>query len=97
MELTLRETVLAAILVLLLGRLLNAQLAVLRTYNIPQPVSGGIAASLLTLLAHQFFGFDLQFDTSLRDVLLLAIITLAIWNTILGYVLAYCSSRRKKQ
>lgn len=30
------------------------------------------------------------------SLLLLAIITLAIWNTILGYVLAYCSSRRKK-
>ena len=26
-------------------------------------------------------------------LLLLAIITLAIWNTVLGYVLAYCSSR----
>ncbi len=25
-------------------------------------------------------------------LLLLAIITLAIWNTVLGYVLAYCSS-----
>jgi len=30
------------------------------------------------------------------SLLLLAIITLAIWNTVLGYVLAYCSSRRKK-
>ncbi|GAA5185847.1 sodium/glutamate symporter [Ferrimonas gelatinilytica] len=70
-----RETVLAAILVLLMGRLLNSQIAVLRTYNIPQPVSGGIAASLLTLVAHEFFGFDLQFDTSLRDVLLLAFFT----------------------
>ena len=27
-------------------------------------------------------------------LLLLAIITLAIWNTVLGYVLAYCSSDR---
>ncbi len=27
------------------------------------------------------------------SLLLLAIITLAIWNTVLGYVLAYCSSR----
>ncbi|MBE9117074.1 monovalent cation/H(+) antiporter subunit G [Lusitaniella coriacea LEGE 07157] len=28
-------------------------------------------------------------------LLLLAIITLAIWNTVLGYVLAYCSSSGK--
>lgn len=27
-------------------------------------------------------------------LLILAIITLAIWNTVLGYVLAYCSSDR---
>ena len=27
-------------------------------------------------------------------LLILAIITLAIWNTMLGYVLAYCSSTR---
>jgi multicomponent Na+:H+ antiporter subunit G len=31
------------------------------------------------------------------SLLLLAIITLAIWNTILGYVLAYCSTDEKKQ
>ncbi len=30
-------------------------------------------------------------------LLLLAIITLAIWNTVLGYVLAYCSSEGEKQ
>lgn len=29
------------------------------------------------------------------SLLLLAIITLAIWNTVLGYVLAYCSSDTK--
>lgn len=28
-------------------------------------------------------------------LLVLAILTLAIWNTVLGYVLAYCSSSRK--
>lgn len=29
-------------------------------------------------------------------LLLLAIITLSIWNTVLGYVLAYCSSTGEK-
>jgi multicomponent Na+:H+ antiporter subunit G len=29
------------------------------------------------------------------SLLLLAIISLAIWNTVLGYVLAYCSSTEK--
>ncbi|HHP7231655.1 MAG TPA: monovalent cation/H(+) antiporter subunit G [Xenococcaceae cyanobacterium] len=31
------------------------------------------------------------------SLLLLAIITLAIWNTVLGYVLAYCSSSRAEE
>jgi multicomponent Na+:H+ antiporter subunit G len=30
------------------------------------------------------------------SLLLLAIITLAIWNTVLGYVIAYCSSDEKQ-
>lgn len=30
-------------------------------------------------------------------LLLLAIITLAIWNTVLGYVLAYCSSSKEEK
>ncbi len=30
------------------------------------------------------------------SLLLLAIITLAIWNTVLGYVLAYCSTDGEK-
>ena len=30
------------------------------------------------------------------SLLLLAIITLAIWNTVLGYVIAYCSSDKNQ-
>lgn len=30
-------------------------------------------------------------------LLLLAIVTLAIWNTVLGYVLAYCSSDGREE
>ncbi|MGD1920897.1 MAG: monovalent cation/H(+) antiporter subunit G [Pleurocapsa sp.] len=30
------------------------------------------------------------------SLLVLAIMTLAIWNTVLGYVLAYCSSSNEK-
>ncbi|SHI08162.1 sodium/glutamate symporter [Ferrimonas marina] len=75
MELSLRATVLAAILVLLIGRLLNSKIAVLRRYNIPMPVSGGIFASLLAFAAYELWQFEVQFDTSLRDALLLAFFT----------------------
>lgn len=39
------------------------------------------------------FGLLLQIPRE-WPLLLLAIISLAIWNTMLGYVLAYCSSSR---
>jgi multicomponent Na+:H+ antiporter subunit G len=38
------------------------------------------------------FGLLLKIPSEL-PLLLLAILSLAIWNTVLGYVLAYCSSR----
>ncbi|MBY6185991.1 sodium/glutamate symporter [Marinobacter hydrocarbonoclasticus] len=75
MVLSLKETVLAAILVLLIGRGLTHLFAVLRRYNIPEPVSGGIFASVLALVAHEFWGLELQFDMALRDALLLAFFT----------------------
>ncbi len=38
------------------------------------------------------FGLALKIPREL-PLLILALISLAIWNTILGYVLAYCSSK----
>ena len=51
MELDARQTLIVSILVLYLGRYLNDKLRVLREYNIPEPVSGGLVASLLVWLA----------------------------------------------
>ena len=43
-ELSPRQTVIVAILVLFLGKYLTSKLAFLREYNIPEPVSGGLIA-----------------------------------------------------
>ena len=50
-EIPLALTAVAAILVLLAGRALIARVSLLRTYSIPEPVVGGLAAALLLTLA----------------------------------------------
>lgn len=47
MELSERQTIIFAILVLYLGKYLTSKIAFLREYNIPEPVSGGLIASIL--------------------------------------------------
>ena len=70
-----RQTVVAAILVLFLGKYVTSKIAFLREYNIPEPVSGGLIASLLSGLAYAVFSLELQFALGLRDVLLISFFT----------------------
>jgi ESS family glutamate:Na+ symporter len=64
-------TLVAASLVLLLGRGLVACIFFLRKYNIPEPVAGGLVVALL-LLALRLFDIEIRFDTSLQTPLMLA-------------------------
>ncbi len=75
LELNVRQTMILAILVLFLGRYLNLRIGFLREYNIPEPVSGGILASLVS--AAIYFGLDteLSFDLGSRDSLLIVFFT----------------------
>ena len=70
-ELDFYGTLVAASLVLLLGRGLVARIGFLRTYNIPEPVAGGLVVAL-ALLALRSFDVHVQFDTSLQAPLMLA-------------------------
>ncbi|SDN77288.1 glutamate:Na+ symporter, ESS family [Pseudomonas arsenicoxydans] len=64
-------TLVAASLVLLLGRGLVARVGFLRNYNIPEPVAGGLLVAL-ALLALRTFDIEVRFDTSLQTPLMLA-------------------------
>lgn len=64
-------TLVAASLVLLLGRGLVTRIGFLRAYNIPEPVAGGLVVAL-ALLALRSFEVDVRFDTSLQTPLMLA-------------------------
>ncbi len=57
--------------VYLLGTEINARVALLRQFNIPEPVTGGLLASLVVLLMYLVAGIELWFDLATRDFLLL--------------------------
>lgn len=64
-------TLVAASLVLLLGRGLVTRVGFLRTYNIPEPVAGGLLVALV-LLALRSLDIEVRFDISLQTPLMLA-------------------------
>ncbi|GAB81773.1 sodium/glutamate symporter [Shimwellia blattae] len=65
-------TLVAATLVLLLGRKLVHSVSLLKKYTIPEPVAGGLLVAVALLILNQAFGLVIEFDMSLRDPLMLA-------------------------
>jgi ESS family glutamate:Na+ symporter len=70
-----RQTIVLAILVLFLGKFLIGKIAFLRNYNIPEPVVGGLIASLVFGLVYALFGLQFDFALDVRDELLIAFFT----------------------
>ena len=75
MELEPRTTLIVAILVLFLGRFLNDRVAFFREYNIPEPVTGGLLASLLVGLVYWLTNLEINFHMGNRDMLLVVFFT----------------------
>ncbi|MDH3994822.1 MAG: sodium/glutamate symporter, partial [Gammaproteobacteria bacterium] len=75
MELEPRTTLIVAILVLFLGRFLNDRIRVFRDYNIPEPVTGGLLASVLVGLLYWLANVEISFDMGNRDMLLVVFFT----------------------
>lgn len=65
-------TLVAASLVLLLGRKLVAIIRPLQTYSIPEPVVGGLVVALGLFAAQAGTGFQVRFDNALSTPLMLA-------------------------
>lgn len=75
MELSTRQTIILAILVLYLGKYLNKKINFFRDYNIPEPVTGGVLISLLLGLIYYIFDFNFEFQLQSRDSLLIVFFT----------------------
>jgi len=74
-DFTIRETIIIAILVLFVGKYINRKVPFLREYNIPEPVTGGIMASLLFSIVYALTGQELAFDLAGRDFMLIMFFT----------------------
>ncbi|MDE1485940.1 sodium/glutamate symporter [Xenorhabdus bovienii] len=64
-------TLVAATLVLLLGRKLVQSVPFLEKYTIPEPVAGGLLIAVILLVIKQFIGWEVGFDLSLQEPLML--------------------------
>ena len=64
-------TLIAAVIVLLLGRLLVYKIDFLKRYNIPEPVAGGLVAAIISLLVHQFWGYSITTSSALQTSFML--------------------------
>ncbi len=77
MELDPRQTIILGILVLFLGKYLNKKIGFLQRFSIPEPVTGGLIASLFFGLLH-LFNIEITFSDSAmhyRSVLLVVFFT----------------------
>ncbi|AKH63491.1 MULTISPECIES: sodium/glutamate symporter [Photorhabdus] len=64
-------TLVASALVLLLGRKLVQSVPFLAKYTIPEPVAGGLLVAFILLVLKQTTGWEISFDLSLKDPLML--------------------------
>ncbi|MBS9438326.1 sodium/glutamate symporter [Photorhabdus noenieputensis] len=64
-------TLVASALVLLFGRKLVQSVPFLEKYTIPEPVAGGLLVALILLAVKQTTGWEINFDLSLKDPLML--------------------------
>lgn len=74
-QLDVRQTIIAAILVLYFGKYLTKQVRFLREYNIPDAVSGGLIASLFLGICYSLLKTQVEFHLPMRDILLVIFFT----------------------
>ncbi len=88
MEFDGKETLVLAVLTLFLGKYLNRKVGFLRSYNIPEPVTGGVLASVVFAALYSATGSAAVFDLSNRDVLLVVFFTTVGLNAKFATLLA---------
>jgi ESS family glutamate:Na+ symporter len=76
------------IIVLFVGKRVNDAVGFLREFSIPEPVTGGLLATLLAALLYFAGGVEIHFDLAARDVLLVYFFTTIGINASLKDLLA---------
>lgn len=75
LELDMLQTAAVGILAMLLGAWINRSIKALQRICIPAPVTGGIVFSLITLALYSFFGIEIGFQGTLKDICMLMFFT----------------------
>lgn len=65
------HTLIAATIVLLIGRLFVNKIKFLQDFNIPEAVAGGLFAAAIIFCCYKFFGITFQFESSLQTAFML--------------------------
>lgn len=64
-------SLLLAVTVLYIGRILNKYIPFLNKYNIPEPVAGGLVGAIIFYVLHQFFNITITVNKPMQDVFML--------------------------
>ncbi len=76
------------IVVLFVGKRLNDSIGFLREFSIPEPVTGGLLASIALAIVFAISGVAVEFDLAARDILLVYFFTTIGINASLKDLLA---------
>ena len=68
-------TLIAAVIVLLIGKFLVNRIEFLRKYNIPEPVAGGLVAATISTLVYNFWGYSITTSSELQTSFMLIFFT----------------------
>ena len=68
-------TLIAAVIVLFIGKFLVNKIPFLRKYNIPEPVVGGLVAAFISTLAYNFWGHSITTSSELQTSFMLIFFT----------------------
>lgn len=68
-------TLIAAAVVLLVGKLLVSKIKFLQDFNIPEPVAGGLVAAMVLYALHAIYGVSFKFEKPLQDAFMLIFFT----------------------
>lgn len=68
-------TIIAAVAVLLVGYVFVNKVSILKKYNIPEPVAGGMVAAVITYILFKSLNITVNFDTNIQQIFMLMFFT----------------------
>lgn len=68
-------TIVAAVAVLLVGYVFVNKVSILKKYNIPEPVAGGLVAAAITYILFESSNITVNFDTNIQQIFMLMFFT----------------------